>query len=104
MSSLLNNQSYKKKVTYYKQADDTQKVSISISLTCNHDLNKDMVNSIERHINSLFFSDYVDEEKRKSLQEAKKEMSEAERVSEKLMRKETKELMAFKKRMGITTH
>lgn len=43
------NQSYKKKVNFYKTKDNDKKVSISINLSGNHDIKKDMLNSIENY-------------------------------------------------------
>lgn len=60
--ALIDNQSYKKKIAFYNNANEEKKVVISIGVSCNHDIPKDLLSNIETHINSLFFNNYITEE------------------------------------------
>jgi hypothetical protein len=92
MSLLIENQSYKKKITFYNALDNDKKISISIGLACNHDIDKSMIASIESHIESLFLSNYISESTYKN----NKAKAKAE------AKNESKEIAAYKKRIGIT--
>jgi len=94
--SLINNQSYKKKIVFFKNEDDEKKVIISIGLSCNHEINKSMLHSIESHVNSLFFSDYIDEQTFKNQKMAEKLQDKQEKKNN---AKDTKEVLAYKKRI-----
>jgi disulfide oxidoreductase YuzD len=101
MSSFANNQNFKNKITFRKRSDETQKATISIALSCNHDIDKDLVSYIDRHINDickLFQVSYVDIEVEKKNEKAR---SEEEKIAEKLRKKEFKRLEEFKQRSGI---
>lgn len=89
--SLIDNQSYRKKMTYYNETETDKKVTIGINISCNHDINKNIISQIEQYVQNLFFANYIDEAKFKTLEKERK-------IKEK---KEDKELLAYKKRMGI---
>ena len=92
------NQSYKKKINFYKTNDNHKKVSISINLSGNHDIKKDMLDSIEKYMSDLFLSEYIDDAKFKLNKENERELEQ----SEKLMMKDNRKLEAYKKRIGLT--
>lgn len=77
---LLSNQTYKKKVVFHKNSDKKNKVAISISVQCNHQLPDNILTSIEGHLNSLFIHDYMTEEL--YLQHKELEKKEAEIIKQ----------------------
>ena len=87
---LLDNQKFSKKITYYQNMDDEKKVTIALSLSCNHDINKTIVSNIEQYISNLFLNDYISEDKYKENKNKNKQS-----------KKEDKQLLAYKKRMNI---
>lgn len=68
--SLLNNQNYRKKISMVKSNDHDKSVQISLSVQCNHEIDRNILLSIENNINELFLKDYdnlEDVEKQKVL-------------------------------------
>ena len=101
MSSFANNQSFKKKLAFAGRSNENNKVTLAISLNCNHDVDKHLIESLDRCVNEItrmFDISYVDVEQSKK---NKKALSEAEKIEEKAKKKEDKKLIEFKKRMGI---
>ena len=101
MSSFANNQSFKKKLAFAGRLNEDNKVIVAISLICNHDVDKRLIESLVRCVNEItrmFDISYVDVEQSKK---NKKALSEAEKIEEKAKKKEDKKLIEFKKRMGI---
>ena len=56
--SLLENQSYKKKIAFGKIGDNEKTVTIVFNVVCNHEIPKDILSNIENTINDMFFKDY----------------------------------------------
>lgn len=75
----LKNQSLKQSVKYVKYDDKDKKLSLNISLSCNHELDKELLLKIERTINDLFLSNYIKVEEFNK-QEKEKLLSEAEQM------------------------
>jgi hypothetical protein len=50
--ALIGNQTYKKKVSFVSSENDDDRVVINLSVTCNYEIPKDILTSIEAHINS----------------------------------------------------
>lgn len=60
--SLLENQSYKKKIAFGKTGDNDKTVTIVLNVVCSHEIPKYVLTNIESTIND-FFKDYVSMEK-----------------------------------------
>lgn len=56
--SLLNNQSYRKKISLVRSNDNNKSVQITLSVNCNHEIDRNILLSIENNINDLFLKDY----------------------------------------------
>jgi FKBP-type peptidyl-prolyl cis-trans isomerase len=85
--ALIDNQTYKKKVSFVSSENDNDRVVINLSVTCNHEIPKDILTSIEEHINSLFITNYITEEEYK---EIVKQQKENEKMQEKLQKENEK--------------
>jgi FKBP-type peptidyl-prolyl cis-trans isomerase len=83
--ALIDNQTYKKKVSFVSSENDNDRVVINLSVICNHEIPKDILTSIEEHINSLFISNYITEEEYKE-----KEEQQNEKMREKLQKENEK--------------
>lgn len=77
--SLVENQTYKKKVTFHSVSNEDNIVSISLTLSCNHEINKSLISSIEQHISSLFLNDYISDATHKQNKQDKKKMTKEEK-------------------------
>ncbi|RZL19914.1 MAG: hypothetical protein EOO89_01870, partial [Pedobacter sp.] len=84
MCSLLDNQTFKKKLSFGRIDDDEKTVSFTISVSCNHDIDKQVLSDIELVINDLFLKDYESQE---SIDERKRD----EKLAEKLLKLEEKQ-------------
>jgi hypothetical protein len=71
--ALLENQSYKKKVSFVSSVNEDNKVIINLSVVCNHEIPKHIVTYFVAHINGLFFSNYMTLEAHKKDEKMKKE-------------------------------
>lgn len=60
MSSLLNNQTYRKKISLVRSDDHDKAVQIILNVNCNHDIDKTILTEIEKTINEMFLKDYED--------------------------------------------
>ena len=85
--ALIDNQTYKKKVSFVSSENDDYRVVINLSVTCNHEIPKDILTSIEEHINSLFISNYITEEEYKEIVNQQKDN---EKLKEKLQKENEK--------------
>ncbi len=95
MASLLYNQTFKKKLSFVKVDDDEKTVSFTISVSCNHDIDKQVLSDIEAVINDLFLKDYEP-------QEVVDDRTKDEKLAEKLRKLEEKQnkLEAKKKKQA----
>ncbi len=75
----LKNQSLKQSVKYVKYDDKNKKLNLNISLSCNHELDKELLMKIEKTINDLFLSNYIKVDEFNK-QEKEKLLSEAEQM------------------------
>lgn len=94
--SLLDNQTYRKKIGFAKIDDDKKIVSFVINVSCNHDIDKSILNDIEDTINDMFLKDYVDinsvAEKKKLEKDIEKEKEKQEKARLKLEQEKIKEI------------
>jgi cell shape-determining protein MreC len=81
--ALIDNQTYKKKVSFVSSENDNDRVVINLSVICNHEIPKDILTSIEEHINSLLISNYITEE---HFKEKEKQQTDNEKMREKLQK------------------
>mgnify|MGYP000853810899 CR=1 FL=1 len=84
MAQLIDNQCYKKKVSFVSSEDEDKKVVINLSVACNHEIPKNILTSIEQHINTLFFANYISLEAHKQKEQLKKEHDKLMKQNEKL--------------------
>lgn len=97
--SLLENQTFRKKINFVKSDDVDKLVSFVISVSCNHDIDKNILNEIEDTINDMFLKDYVNKEEKELEQKLKKEQEKLNKEQEKHQLKEKQRAeMQFKKR------
>jgi hypothetical protein len=76
--SLLDNQTYKKKIAFVKSNDHDKTVQFMISIQCNHNIEKNILTDIEATINEMFLKDYenmetIEKQKKIDQQLAKKD-------------------------------
>lgn len=88
--SLLENQTYRKKIEFCKTDNNDHKVVITLSVSCNHDIPKDILSNIESNINELFFKDYESMETVKVKQDIEKEIEKEKKELAKLQAKNQK--------------
>ena len=85
--SLLENQTFKKKITFVKSDDENKVVSFLININCNHDIDKSILKEIEETINDMFLKDYVNQEDKEIENKIKKEQEKQKKEQEKEMRR-----------------
>ena len=85
--SLLENQTFKKQLKFIDINDETKSLSFNISLSCNHEVDKSILNEIESTINKLVLIDYMPEHKFKDQIRLQKENEKLQQKNEKLQQK-----------------
>jgi hypothetical protein len=85
--SLLENQTFKKQLKFIHIEDQNKNLSFNISLSCNHDVDKTILNEIEATINKLVLIDYIPEQKFKDQIKLQKENEKLHQQNEKLQNK-----------------
>jgi hypothetical protein len=86
--SLLENQTFKKKISFVKTNDDNKTVTIVFSVQCNHDIDKNILKDIEESIGNLFLKDYEDIESAKEKNELEKVKAKNEMLTQKQIQKQ----------------
>ncbi len=81
--SLLENQSFKKKINFVKSNDENKVVSFVININCNHDIDKTILKEIEDTINDMFLKDYENQEDKELQKKIEKEQEKLKREQEK---------------------
>ena len=80
-----------KVVKFYKLEDEEQRLKISISVSSNHQLDNNLVDSINEFLNKLLINDYENEqsynEKKQSLELLKQQMKEQDKVKKQQLKK-----------------
>jgi hypothetical protein len=94
---LLENQTYKKKISFVKSSDNDQTLSFVICVQCNHDIDKSILNNIEETINAMFLNDYESSEDvmelklhKKELEKHAKELEKQTKEHQKILENESK--------------
>ncbi|RYG95718.1 hypothetical protein EON65_55550 [archaeon] len=90
--SLLDNQTYKKNLSFVRIDDDDKTVSFTICVCCNHDINKSVLADIELVINDLFLQDYQSQEELDQIKKEEKKMKQLQKEEEKMKREQEKKL------------
>ena len=85
--SLLENQTFKKQLKFIHIEDQNKNLSFNISLSCNHEVDKSILNEIETTINKLVLIDYIPEQKFKDQIKLQKENEKLHQQNEKLQNK-----------------
>lgn len=86
--SLLENQTFKRKITYVRSDDNDKIVQFVINVQCNHEIDKSILAVIEETISEMLLKDYSNKE---DILEQKKVEKETEKL-EKLKEKQEQEL------------
>ena len=63
--TLIENQTYKKQISYFNNENEEQKVKINISVNFNHEAPNNILQTIEQQLDCLFLTDYISEETHK---------------------------------------
>ena len=85
--SLLENQTFKKQLKFIDTNDENKILSFNISISCNHDIDKTILNEIESTINKLVLVDYMPEQKFKEQIKLQKENEKLQEKNQKLQQK-----------------
>jgi hypothetical protein len=88
MSTLLENQSFKKKIAFVKTDDAEKKVTFLISINCNHDIDKGILTDIESVVNEMFLENYEDSDVYEQRKKLEKITAKNEKEKEKIKNKE----------------
>jgi dsDNA-specific endonuclease/ATPase MutS2 len=85
--SLLDNQTFKKQLKFIDINDENKNLSFSISLNCNHEVDKSILTEIENTINKLVLINYMPEQKFRDQIKLQKENEKLQQKNEKLQQK-----------------
>ena len=85
--SLLENQTFKKQLKFIDTNDENKILSFNISISCNHDIDKTILNEIESTINKLVLVDYMPEQKFREQIKLQKENEKLQEKNQKLQQK-----------------
>jgi hypothetical protein len=99
--SLLENQTFKKQLKFIDINDETKNLSFNISLSCNHDIDKTILNEIESTINKLVLIDYMPEQKFRDQIKLQKENEKLQEKNEKLQHKLHEQNMKQQSKMNM---
>jgi hypothetical protein len=91
--SLLENQTYKKQLKFIHTQDENKTLSFNISLSCNHDVDKSILNEIENTINKIVLIDYLPEQKFKDQIKLQKENEKLQQKNDKLQQKINEQML-----------
>ena len=83
--NLLKNQTYSLKLKFVKNSDEEQKIGVNISVTCNHEIPKDILQNIENKVNELLLTDY---QKKEDFDKKQKLEKDQEKEKEKIKKLE----------------
>lgn len=103
--SLLDNQSFRRKVTFVKSNDSDQVVSFSINVQCNHDIDKSILQAVEDTISNMLIDDYhnkedIDDQERQLKEDEKVKLQlkkEAEKIQLQLQKQQQKQVFELEK-------
>ena len=85
--SLLENQSYSKRLKFISIEDEEKILSFSIGINCNHEVNKDILLEIEKKINELVLTNYIKFEDHEKIKQMEKEQEKLRKQNEALQKK-----------------
>ena len=101
--SLLENVSFKKKWSYNKIDDENKSLSFSVNIVCDHEIDKHIIESIEKVINDFTLDNYITQEKMKEKikieKDRSKEMERVKKENEKMLKAEEERYKKEKERM-----
>jgi tRNA(Met) C34 N-acetyltransferase TmcA len=90
-SNIFNDYSSKGSLKFYKLEDEELKLKISISISSNHQLDNNLVDSINEFLNKLLINDYENEqsykEKQQSLELLKQQIKQQDKAKKELSKK-----------------
>ena len=82
---------------FYKSDDDEQKLTISINIASNHELNSNLYDSIGEFLEKLLIGDYINEEDYIERKEIEREQKISLKLYEKQEKEEQKKRLKFAK-------
>jgi len=91
MSTLFDNQKFSKKQSFVNSKDNSKKLSFSVSIQSNHDVNKHILTEIEQYINNLLINDYVNEDEAVENEKLQKQQEKEQKLLQKQKEKEDKQ-------------
>jgi len=90
MSTLFDNQKFSKKQSFVNSKDNSKKLSFSVSIQSNHDVNKNILTEIEQYINNLLINDYLNEDEAVENKKLQKQQEKEQKLLLKQKEKENK--------------
>ena len=83
--NLLKNQTYNQKLKFIKNTNEQQQICINITVNCNHEIPKDILEKIENKVNELLLTDY---QKKEDFDKKQKLEKDQEKEKEKIRKPE----------------
>jgi len=103
--SLLDNQSFKRKKQFLKIGDNEKSITLSFTVTCNHEISKSMISDLENYISTLLLKNYENADDIKKQLEQKKLLDKQNKLKlkqqQKLQQQKEKDEKNFKKTFGL---
>ena len=99
--SLLENQSYKKRIAFGKIGDNEKTVTIVLNVVCNHEIPKDILSNIENTINDMFFKDYEGMDTIQQKKDIQKQIDKEKQELERLQLKKEREQQRQQEKMQV---
>ena len=90
MTSLFNSYSTKGNLKFYKIKDNDEKLTISINITANHELNKNIYENVNMFLEKLLIEDYENEETYNRKVEEEKNQAKQMKAQEKYRKDQEK--------------
>lgn len=88
MTSLLENQTYRKKLSFVKIDDAAHKQAFMISVNANHDIDKTILADIEDYLQEILLENYEDADEYEGRIKLEKKMAKLEKAAERDKQKE----------------
>lgn len=86
-NSLLENQSYSKRLKFISNDDEEKIISFNIGLSCNHEVDKNILLEIEKKINEMILTNYIKYEDYEKIKQMEKEQEKLKKENDKLQKK-----------------
>jgi hypothetical protein len=104
MSKLLDNQTFKKSMKYVNNVEPDKTISFNISLSCNHEISKEILTTIEQVVNNILIDNYTEKQsymmKAKELEAQEKEVKSHEELNKAIQEETMKAQQTMIKNTG----